>query len=151
MTVCACHSCNTGPGPACFKCKRVEYDDIRISHSPHNRDELQATMQQAASEKATSLPDETEDALRRFLATATGLDVVSFVAALHYMRRGGRRRLAGIIRRFAADVREYNGAKLSRATVFAKWRAITEKIPELAAVRSWTQGHGGRETAEDAE
>ena len=151
MTVFACHNCDIGPGPACYECKRVDQDDIRISHSPHNREELQATMQQAASEKATSLPDETEDALRLFLVTVTGLDVVSFVAALHYMRRGGRRRLAGVIRRFAADVREYNGAKLSRATVFAKWQAITEKIPELAAVRSWTQGNGGRKTAEDAE
>lgn len=143
-TVFACHNCTKGRGLHCVHCRRVDQDDIRIQHSPHNKAEFQTSTIQTASGRATSLPEDAEDALRRFLATVAGLDVLSFVAALHFARRGGRGRLAATLRQFAADIRSYRGGAPDKAVIWAKWHSTKGKIPEIAAVRTWAQGHGGR-------
>ena len=99
-----------------------------------------------ARQGATTLPADDEDALRRFLATVTGLDALAFLAALHFARRGRSRNLAQAVRDFAADVRAYTASErgMSRATVQVKWKTLVAKIPALAVLRSWAKGHGGR-------
>jgi len=149
--VIACHNCKVGPSRACFTCRRVSQDDIRIAHTPHNRSEMQIAANYAPSAKATNLPDEDEDALRKLLATVAGLDVLQFIAALHMARHGRCRHIAKAVRDAAEDVRSYYSGeafKIGRATVQAKWHALCRKIPELAAVQAWRHGHGGRKRAE---
>ena len=75
----ACHNCRIGPSKACLACRRVSQDDIRIQHTPHNRSELQATTTAPASRKATDLPDEIEDKLRRFLFDLFDLDPIQLL------------------------------------------------------------------------
>ena len=102
----------------------------------------------AAQEKPATiaeLSDEEGEKLRAFLFRVMGLSPLLFVAALHFARRGGRRRLAGVIRDFAAHVRAYCGKGPSKATVSAKWKSLKAKIPELAAVGTLAKGNGGPE------
>ena len=157
--VTACHNCTRGPGAACITCKRIDQDDIRIKREPKNVNpelcEATYTPDPASAidgdepppaKTATGLPELDEDTLRRFLATVTSLDALSFLAALHFARRGRSRNLAQAVRDFAADVRAYAAGAhgMQRATVTAKWNTLTRKIPALAVFRSWAQGHGGR-------
>jgi len=157
--VTACHNCDRGPGDACLTCKRIDQDDIRIKREPKNVNpelgEATYTPDPAAAiggyapppaGTATELPEDDEDALRRFLATVTSLDALSFLAALHFARCGRSRNLARAVRDFAADVRAYKASArgMRRATIQAKWETLVAKIPALAVLRSWAQGHGGR-------
>lgn len=97
---------------------------------------------EAEPEKATELPDEDEDALRRLLATAVGLDPLQIVVALHAARRSDKT-AAQAVRDFAADFRRYSVAENRRkATFHAKWKNILGKIPELAAIRAATERRG---------
>ena len=140
-------------------CKRIDQDDIRIKREPKNVNpelgEATYTPDPAAAidgyepppaKTATGLPEGDEDALRRFLTTVTSLDALSFLAALHFARRGRSRNLARAVRDFAADVRAYKASArgMSRATIQAKWESLVAKIPALSVFRSWAQGHGGR-------
>ena len=141
-------------------CKRIDQDDIRIKREPKNVNpelgEATYTPDPAAAidggddarqgARTTTLPENDEDALRRFLATVTGLDALAFLAALHFARRGRSRNLAKVIRDFAADVRAYTASEsgMSRSTITAKWNTLVAKIPALSVFRSWAQGHGGR-------
>ncbi len=156
--VTACHNCDRGPGAACITCKRIDQDDIRIEREAKNVNpelgEATYTPDPAAAidggddaqQGATTLPADDEDALRRFLATVTGLDALAFLVALHFARRGRSRNLAQAVRDFAADVRAYKASArgMRRATIQAKWETLVAKIPALAVFRSWAQGHGGR-------
>ena len=157
--VTACHNCDRGPGAACITCKRIDQDDIRIKREPKNVNpelgEATYTPDPAAAidgyepppaKTATGLPEGDEDALCRFLATVTSLDALSFLAALHFARRGRSRNLARAVRDFAADVRAYKASArgMRRATIQAKWETLVAKIPALAVLRTWAQGHGGR-------
>lgn len=136
------------PGPFCWTCKRAtEHDDIRIQHFPHNRDELTPSTIQPPAEPCTALPEAVEDALRRFIYTLTELDPLEIVATLHLARRGTSRTVAAAIENYAAAIRSYHGGRMSRATIKARWEALTRAMPELAAARSWAERHGGR-TAE---
>ena len=95
----------------------------------------------------TRLPADVEDTLRHFLFAVTSLDALQFVAALHLLRRGERRALADTIRALAADVRMYLGKPgeiTHRATIWAKWRKIVGRMPELRAAALKWDGHGGR-------
>ena len=97
---------------------------------------------EAEPEKATELPDEDEDALRRLLATAVGLDPLQIVVALHAARRSDKT-AAQAVRDFAADFRRYSVAENRRkATFHVKWKNILGKIPELAAIRAATERRG---------
>lgn len=146
----ACHNCRRGRGQHCITCKAVEGDDIRIRLSPHNREELQSSERNPWGRpwgNVTRLPADVEDTLRHFLFAVTSLDALQFVAALHLLRRGERRALADTIRALAADVRMYLGKPgeiTHRATIWAKWRKIVGRMPELRAAALKWDGHGGR-------
>ena len=156
--VTACHNCTRGPGAACITCKRIDQDDIRIKREPKNVNpelgEATYTPYTAAAidggddarQGATTLPEDDEDALRRFLSSVTSLDALSFLAALHFARRGRSRNLAQAVRDFAADVRAYktSASGMSRATIQMKWKSLVAKIPALSVFRSWAHQHGGR-------
>ena len=157
--VTACHNCTRGPGAACITCKRIDQDDIRIRKEPKNQNPDLGTAtytpdpaaaidggELPPAKTATGLPEGDEDALRRFLATVTSLDALSFLAALHFARRGRSRNLAKAVRDFAADVRTYKASArgMSRATIQAKWESLVAEIPAFAVFRTWAQGHGGR-------
>ena len=137
-----CHNCQRGRGTHCVRCRRVDFDDIRIQRNPHTREELQAATIAHPWGKVTNLPADVEDALRHFLFAVTSLDALQFIAALHLLRRGRRRALAKTIRAFAADVRAHIGKPNSnRATVWFKWKSMVRRLPELlAAVPKW-EGH----------
>ena len=146
-----CHNCQRGRGQHCITCKRITQDDIRIQHKQHNREELQAATIAHPWGKVTNLPADVEDALRHFLFAVTSLDALQFIAALHLLRRGRRRALAETIRAFAADVRAHIGKpNFNRATVWAKWKNVIGRLPELyAAIPKWEghapgSGHGRR-------
>ena len=145
-----CLDCSHGnrnkemPGPYCWTCKRgTEHDDIRIKHSPHNRDELTRSTIQPPSEPCTVLPEEDEDELRRLFSTFTALHPLAVIAARHLARGGTSRTIPAAIENFAAAVRGYRNG-MSRATIAAKFLAIGRKLPAAASVRQWPQGHGGR-------
>ena len=146
-----CHNCQRGRGQHCITCKRITQDDIRIQRQHHNREELQAATIKHPWGKVTNLPADVEDALRHFLFAVTSLDALQFIAALHLLRRGRRRALAETIRTFAADVRAHIGKpNFNRATVWAKWKNVIGRLPELcAAIPKWEghapgNGHGRR-------
>lgn len=159
--IATCHNCRIGPNAkACAACKRVEHDDIRIAHSPHNRTELQASAPQPASEQATSLPAEVEDTLRRFLFDLFDLDPVQLML-LRHIKHGGTPTTFG--RTFAAFLKssiiygkrqqkarwertcEEIGAWITRATAWAIWDAMVKKSPLLEIFQTWDSGHGGRQ------
>ena len=83
-----CHNCPQGRGKHCARCRRVDQDDIRIQHSPHNRAELQAAAIHPASEQATTLPADIEDTLRRFLFDLFDLDPIQLML-LRHVKQGG--------------------------------------------------------------
>lgn len=136
-----CHNCKRGRGPHCVRCRRIDFDDIRIQHKPHNREELQAATITLPWGQVTNLPADVENALRHFLFAVTSLDALQFIAALHLLRRGRRRALAKTIRAFAADVRAHLMGPRAHATVWAKWKNVVGRLPELcAAIPKW-EGH----------
>ena len=158
-----CHNCPRGRGPYCARCKRVDQDDIRIQHSPHNRAELQAAAIHPPSERATTLPAEVEDKLRRFLFDLFDLDPIQLLL-LRHVKQGGTPATFG--RTFSAFLKssiiygkrkqkarwdracEEIGAWISRATAWAIWDGMVKKSPLLAIFQTWDKGHGGRQ-AED--
>lgn len=166
--VTACHNCTRGPGAACITCKRIDQDDIRIRREPKNRNPDLGTATNMpdpaaaidgdddARQGATTLPADDEDALRRFLATVTGLDALAFLAALHLARRGRSRTIADALRTLTAQMntrcRDEQVARYGRAAILAKYKTITRKIPELAVIRRWEEGHRpGRGRAMDGD
>ncbi len=73
-----CHNCKRGCGNWCIECRRVDYDDIAIRHSPHDA-HAEATGccadpgaeipgEEPRPSGVTTLPPETEDALRKLLS-----------------------------------------------------------------------------------
>lgn len=162
-TIYTCHNCPEGRGPHCARCHRVDQDDIRIQHTPHNRSELQAAANQPASGRATDLPDEIEDRLRRFLFDLFDLSPVQLLL-LQHVKHGGTPNSFG--RAFAAFVKStitYGdraqkarwertvseiGAHVSRATAWAIWDGMVKAHPLLAVFRTWDKGHGGRQAAD---
>lgn len=161
-----CHNCPQGRGPHCVHCKRVNQDDIRIQHSPHNRTELQAATIRPASEKATNLPDDIEDTLRRFLFDLFDLDPIQLML-LRHVKQGGTPNTFG--RAFAKFLKasiiygkrkhrarwdrtcEEIGAWISRATAWAIWDGMIQKAPLLALFQTWDKGHGGWQPADFTE
>lgn len=128
----------------CVTCKRgTQHDDIRIQHSPHNRDELTRSTIQPPSEPCTALPEADENELRRLFCTFSGLSPLAAIAARHLARGGTSRTVAAAIENFSRAVRGYRNG-MSRATIAAKFLAIGRKLPAAASVRQWQQGHGGR-------
>lgn len=136
----------------CKYCKRsTVHDDIRIQHSPHNRDELTPqTIKAEPSCKLANFDKSDENALRALIYTATALDPLQFVVALHVARRGTARTVAEAVAEFAATVRSYKDG-VSRATSAAKFAAISKKLKVVAAVRVWAKGHGGRKAKDEEE
>lgn len=143
MNIIACHSCRKGVGKHCEACRRVSQDDIRISHSPHNRSELQATKIQQPSEQATALPEDVEDTLRRLLCTITGFKTLDIVLLIHIAKGGTPGNFGRALNELIAEAKTY-GSEISRATAMAKWKAIVRKFAPFRALRSWGIGHGGR-------
>lgn len=161
-----CHNCPDGRGPHCARCRRVDQDDIRIQHTPHNRAELQAAAAQPTSERATGLPAEVEDRLRRFLFDLFDLSPVQLIM-LRHVKHGGTPNSFG--RAFAAFLKssitygdrarkaewertvEEIGAHVSRATAWAIWDGMVKAHPLLAVFRAWDRGHGGRRAEEDGD
>lgn len=159
-----CHNCRIGPSEACLACRRADYDDIRIQHSPHNRAELQAAVARTAGEQATVLPADVEDRLRRFLFDLFDLSPVQLLM-LRHVKHGGTPNSFGRV--FAAFVKasitygdrrqrerwertcEEIGAHVSRATAWAIWDGMVKAHPLLAVFRTWGRGHGGREALAD--
>ena len=129
----------------CKDCKRpTEHDDIRIQRNPHNRDELTPQrIQYTPNGKLANFDEDDEDALRALIFTATALDPLQFVVALHVARRGTARTVAEAVADFAATVRSYKGG-CKRATSKAKFASISKKLKAVATVRQWAKGHGGR-------
>ena len=130
---------------SCKDCKRpTDYDDLRILHSPHNRDELTPQrIQYTPNGKLANFDEDDEDALRALILTATALDPLQFVVAMHVARRGTARTVAEAVADFAATVRSYKGG-CKRATSKAKFSSISKKLKVVAVVRQWAKGHGGR-------
>ena len=162
----ACHNCRIGPSKACLTCRRVSQDDIRIQHTPHNRSELQATAPAPASRKATDLPDEVEDKLRRFLFDLFDLNPIQLLLLQHVRLRGtpvgfrnyfarflkssikfGKRECAAEWERTVDEI----GANIGRATAKAIWDGMVEKMPMFAIFQSWDKGRGGRQAEEPDE
>ena len=154
-----CHNCPRGRGPHCVRCSRVDFDDIRIQHQPHNRAELQAAQTKPPSTPVTSLPPAVENRLREFIFDLFDLDPLQ-LHLLSHVRNGGTPNTFG--RTFAAFLkssimygqRKYRarwnrtvdeiGANITRATAWAIWDAMVKKSPLLAIFQTWAQGHGGR-------
>lgn len=132
----------------CKYCKRsTVHDDMRIAHSPHNHDHLTPQrIQYTPNCKIANFAKSDENALRAFIYTATALDPMQFVVALHVARRGTARTVAETVADFAATVRSYKTYKggVGRATSKAKFLSISKKLKSVAAVRVWAKGHGGR-------
>ena len=101
------------------------------------------------SDAATGQSEDARETLRKFLYAVTGLDVLSFVAALHFARRGGRRRLAATIRQFAADIRSYKNQKPSKAVICWKWKSLKAKVPELAVLGTLIEQSNTRRASND--
>ena len=101
------------------------------------------------SDAATGQPEDARETLLKFLYAVTGLDVLSFVAALHFARRGGRRRLAAKIRQFAADIRSYKNQKPSKAVMCEKWKSLKAKMPELAVLGTLIEQSNTRRASND--
>lgn len=139
----ACHNCQYYGTRRCLKCKRIEQDDIRIQHTPHNRDELTVSHIQQPSTPATRLPEDVEDILRRLLCTVTALAPLDALLVLHVAQGGTPSTFGSYINRFKAQCNGY-GAEISRATAKAKWESICKRFSPFAALRSWGIGHGGR-------
>ena len=155
-----CHNCPQGRGKHCARCRRVDQDDIRIQHSPHNRAELQAAAIHPASEQATTLPADIEDTLRRFLFDLFDLDPIQLML-LRHVKQGGTPTTFGRV--FAAFLKssiiygkrkqkarweqtcQEIGAWISRATAWAIWDGMVKKAPLLAIFQTWDKGHGGRQ------
>lgn len=132
----------------CKNCKRgTKHDDIRIQHSPHNRDELTRSTIQPPAEPCTALPEAVEDTLRRLLKTITALDPFDVLLLLHICNGGTPGTFGPYLRAALAEYASY-GESMSRATAKAKWEAMCRKFAPFKALRSWGIGHGGR-TAED--
>ncbi len=131
----------------CKDCKRAtKHDDLRILHSPHNRDELTPQrIQYTPNGKLANFDTDDEDALRALIYTATALDPLQFVVALHVARRGTARTVAEAVADFAATVRSYKTHKggIQRATSTAKFASISKKLKVVAAVRVWAKGRAG--------
>ncbi len=155
-----CHNCPKGRGPHCATCRRVDQDDIRIQHSPHNKAEFQASSIQAASGQATALPDEIEDTLRRFLFDLFDLNPTQYLLLRHVIQGGtpstfgrtfaaflkssiiyGKRRHRARWERTCDEI----GAWISRATAWAIWNEMVKKFPLLSIFQTWDKGHGGRQ------
>ena len=155
-----CHNCPKGRGQHCVRCRRVDQDDIRIQHSPHNRSELQAAAIQPPAEQATNLPSDIEETLRRFLFDLFDLDPTQLML-LRHVKRGGTPGTFG--REFASFLKssiiygkrkhkarwdrtcDEIGAWISRATAWAIWDNMVKKSPLLAIFQTWDKGHGGRQ------
>ena len=132
----------------CKNCKRgTQHDDIRIQHSPHNRDELTRSTIQPPAEPCTALPESVEDTLRRLLCTITGLDLLDALLLLHVAKGGTPGNFGRTLNAALKEAGTY-GEAMSRATSKAKWDAMCRKFAPFKALRSWGIGHGGR-TAED--
>ena len=162
----ACHNCRIGPSKACLTCRRVSQDDIRIQHTPHNRSELQGTTTAPASRKATDLPDEVEDKLRRFLFDLFDLDPIQLLMLQHVKQGGTPVSFGATFARFLKASIKYGdrerradwnravetyGAHIGRATAKAIWDGMVKKSPLLAVFQTWDKGHGGRQAEEPDE
>lgn len=162
----ACHNCKIGPGPACQHCKRVNQDDIRIQHTPHNRSELQATAPQTASEKATNLPEDIENTLRTFLYDLFDLSPVELLLLQHVRKHGTPVSFCRCFSQFLKGTIKYGertrraewnravdeiGANIGRATTKAIWDGMIKRLPLLAVFQTWDKGHGGRQADEEIE
>lgn len=132
----------------CKNCKRgTQHDDIRIQHSPHNRDELTRSTIQPPAEQCTNLPKSVENTLRIMFNTITGLDPLDAMLLLH-VAKGGTTGSFGEKLNLAIKEAETYGESISRATAKAKWDAMCKKYPPFKALRSWALGHGGRNASD---
>lgn len=162
----ACHNCRIGPSNACLTCRRVDQDDIRIRHTPHNRAEYQAAAERPAGGRATELPDGVEDKLRRFLFDLFDLDPVQLLMLRHVRNGGTPVSFGAAFARFLKSSIKYGdrarrgeweravegyGAHVGRATAKAIWDGMVRKLPLLTVFQSWDKGHGGRQAEEQDE
>lgn len=128
----ACHSCRRGRGEHCLTCRRVEQDDIRIAHSPHNRDELTASAPSAGSGQCTDLPGETEDRFRQSLMALFDLSPIELLLVQHVMRGRTFASFGDVLGKVADKAAKYRGSP--RAQAKAMSLAIRRKVPELRSV-----------------
>lgn len=161
----ACHNCTKGRGKHCAQCRRVDQDDIRIQHSPHNRAELQPAAIHPASEQVTTLPADIEDTLRRFLFDLFDLNPLQLMLLRHVKQDGTPTTFGRAFSSFLKSSIIYGkrnhrdrwnrtcdeiGAWISRATAWAIWDGMVKKQPLLAIFQTWDKGHGSRKTTGDA-
>lgn len=121
MSITACHNCQKGVGDWCIPCKRISQDDIRIQHTPKNKDEYTISRAQPKSEKVTPFSEETENALRILLTSFAQLPSTTIII-FHCLLRGMT------ITETARLLGE------SRAFVFTRMKNDTEKWPWLDVV-----------------
>jgi hypothetical protein len=137
----------------CAECKRVDQDDLRIAHSPHDeRPELGRWTPQQPSERATALPEDVEDALRRFVFDLFDLSPVHLLL-LRHVRHGGTPCTFGMMlqatvmslakygdrsrsREWCETVDAILG-EVSRQTASAMWNRICERLPYFRHFQTW--------------
>ena len=114
-----CHNCKRGCGEWCISCRRVDFDDINIRHTPHNRDELTAvrTVAADAPPAVTPFAPGTEDALRALLSVLAELPP-NVVLILHGLLNG---KSLVEIGRLTADTKQTVCARLKVAMRQFPW------------------------------
>jgi len=151
LVVCACHTCKWPTTERCLTCKRIGQDDIRIERSPKNeRPELtrEIAPPNPGADPPPAVPSiepQTEDTLRKFLATVTELTPLQFLSVVFTATR--RPNFQEFLRQFAEEIATYDsdesGRRFSRAGVHAALSSIFGRTPALATLRTWKKGHGG--------
>ena len=118
-----CHNCPRGRGPHCVRCRRVDFDDIRIQHQPHNRAELQAAQTKPPSTPVTSLPPAVENRLREFIFDLFDLDPLQ-LHLLSHVRNGGTPNTFG--RTFVAFLK--SSIMYGQRKYRARWNRTVDEI-----------------------
>ena len=151
--VSTCHSCKIGPGEMCATCRRVDQDELRIAHAPHDeRPELTRWTPPQPSEQATPLPEDVEDALRRFVFNVFDLTPLQLLL-LRHVRHGGTPCTFGkMLAAFMKGVVKYGDrsrarewceavdgivGEVSRQTASSMWNALCERMPHFRHFQSW--------------
>lgn len=94
--------------------------------------------------QVTNLAPATEEKTAELFRRWVGLDTIDALLALHLSNGGTCSNFGLYLQRTREAIVKYNPTRPSmRATAWSKWQALLRRIPVLAAVQSWSKGHGG--------
>ena len=146
-----CHNCRIGPGALCASCKRVNQDDIRIRHAPHNRDAYTPAVT-IRSPKSTPLPDEAEDKFRRFIYGLRDLTIMQWRLLYHVWHGGSPSTFGAMVTDVIKRTGLYGdrerraeweaavgaiGPHVSRQTASLIWNRLCNKFEVFRHFQTW--------------